>query len=158
MTAPLIALNDGNAIPSVGLGVFQTPPKETEQAVSAALEVGYRHIDTAAAYGHERLAGLRGNARPRAHPVDRGLEFRPRAPEHPDRCHGNRSRGQPDRIAPADDPGRATGSAQEAGHRDRGLEPAGSGPAARPSDDHWHRQCAWQDTSAGDYSLACADR
>jgi 2,5-diketo-D-gluconate reductase A len=57
MTAPLIALNDGNAIPSVGLGVFQTPPKETEQAVSAALEVGYRHIDTAAAYGNEREVG-----------------------------------------------------------------------------------------------------
>src|ERR1700686_2438396 len=57
MTAPLIALNDGNAMPSVGLGVFQTPPKETEQAVSAALEVGYRHIDTAAAYGNEREVG-----------------------------------------------------------------------------------------------------
>jgi 2,5-diketo-D-gluconate reductase A len=57
MTAPLIALNDGNAIPSVGLGVLQTPPKETEQAVSAALEVGYRHIDTAAAYGNEREVG-----------------------------------------------------------------------------------------------------
>jgi 2,5-diketo-D-gluconate reductase A len=57
MTAPLIALNDGNAIPSVGLGVFQTPPKEIEQAVSAALEVGYRHIDTAAAYGNEREVG-----------------------------------------------------------------------------------------------------
>jgi 2,5-diketo-D-gluconate reductase A len=57
MTAPLIALNDGNAIPSVGLGVFQTPPKETEQAVSAALEAGYRHIDTAAAYGNEREVG-----------------------------------------------------------------------------------------------------
>jgi 2,5-diketo-D-gluconate reductase A len=57
MTAPLIALNDGNAIPSVGLGVFQTPPKDTEQAVSAALGVGYRHIDTAAAYGNEREVG-----------------------------------------------------------------------------------------------------
>jgi 2,5-diketo-D-gluconate reductase A len=57
MTAPLIALNDGNAIPSVGLGVFQTPRKDTEQAVSAALEVGYRHIDTAAAYGNEREVG-----------------------------------------------------------------------------------------------------
>ncbi len=57
MTAPLIALNDGNAIPSVGLGVFKTPPKETEQAVSAALNVGYRHIDTASAYGNEREVG-----------------------------------------------------------------------------------------------------
>jgi 2,5-diketo-D-gluconate reductase A len=57
MTAPSIALNDGNAIPSVGLGVFQTPPKATEQAVSAALGAGYRHIDTAAAYGNEREVG-----------------------------------------------------------------------------------------------------
>ena len=57
MTAPLIALNDGNAIPSVGLGVLQTPPKATEQAVSAALEAGYRHIDTAAAYNNEREVG-----------------------------------------------------------------------------------------------------
>jgi len=57
MTAPSIALNDGNAIPSVGLGVFKTPPKETEQAVRAALEVGYRHIDTASMYGNEREVG-----------------------------------------------------------------------------------------------------
>jgi len=57
MTAPLITLNDGNAIPSVGLGVFQTPPEETEQAVSAALEAGYRHIDTASGYFNEREVG-----------------------------------------------------------------------------------------------------
>jgi 2,5-diketo-D-gluconate reductase A len=57
MTAPLIALNDGNAIPSVGLGVWQTPPQETEQAVSAALQAGYRHIDTAAGYDNEREVG-----------------------------------------------------------------------------------------------------
>jgi 2,5-diketo-D-gluconate reductase A len=54
MTAPMIPLNDGSAIPSVGLGVWQTPPKATEQAVTAALEAGYRHIDTAAAYDNER--------------------------------------------------------------------------------------------------------
>jgi 2,5-diketo-D-gluconate reductase A len=57
MTAPLIALNDGNAIPSVGLGVFQTPPKATEQAVGAALGAGYRHIDTASGYNNEREVG-----------------------------------------------------------------------------------------------------
>src|SRR6201997_5734571 len=57
MTPPLIALNDGNAIPSVGLGVFQTPPTDTEQAVSTALQAGYRHIDTAAMYGNERETG-----------------------------------------------------------------------------------------------------
>ena len=57
MTAPLITLNDGNAIPSLGLGVFQTPPDATEQAVSAALQAGYRHVDTAAIYGNEREVG-----------------------------------------------------------------------------------------------------
>ncbi|HZQ30666.1 MAG TPA: aldo/keto reductase [Mycobacterium sp.] len=58
MTAPVITLNDGNAIPSVGLGVWQTPPEATEQAVSAALAAGYRHIDTAAGYNNEREVGL----------------------------------------------------------------------------------------------------
>jgi 2,5-diketo-D-gluconate reductase A len=57
MAAPPVALNDGNAIPSVGLGVWQTPPKDTEQAVRAALDAGYRHIDTAAAYDNEREVG-----------------------------------------------------------------------------------------------------
>jgi 2,5-diketo-D-gluconate reductase A len=57
MTAPSIKLNDGNAIPCVGLGVYKTPPKETEQAVSAALSAGYRHIDTAALYKNEREVG-----------------------------------------------------------------------------------------------------
>ena len=49
-----ITLNNGVEIPTVGLGVFQTPPEETRDAVQAALEVGYRHIDTAAAYGNQR--------------------------------------------------------------------------------------------------------
>jgi 2,5-diketo-D-gluconate reductase A len=57
MTAPLVTLNDGNSIPAVGLGVFQVPPADTEQAVSAALRAGYRHIDTAAAYRNERETG-----------------------------------------------------------------------------------------------------
>jgi 2,5-diketo-D-gluconate reductase A len=57
MTAPLVTLNDGNSIPAVGLGVFQIPPADTEQAVSAALRAGYRHIDTAAAYRNERETG-----------------------------------------------------------------------------------------------------
>jgi 2,5-diketo-D-gluconate reductase A len=52
-----VALNDGNSIPAVGLGVFQVPPADTEQAVSAALRAGYRHIDTAAAYRNERETG-----------------------------------------------------------------------------------------------------
>jgi diketogulonate reductase-like aldo/keto reductase len=44
-------------MPALGLGVFQTPPDETRSATSAALEAGYRHIDTAAAYGNERQIG-----------------------------------------------------------------------------------------------------
>ena len=52
-----ITLNNGVEIPALGLGVFQTPPDETRSAVSAALEAGYRHIDTAAAYGNEREVG-----------------------------------------------------------------------------------------------------
>ena len=44
-------------MPALGLGVFQTPPDETRDAVRAALAAGYRHIDTAAAYGNERQVG-----------------------------------------------------------------------------------------------------
>src|ERR1700758_2101620 len=52
-----ITLNNGVEMPALGLGVFQTPPDETRAAVAAALDVGYRHIDTAAAYGNERQVG-----------------------------------------------------------------------------------------------------
>ena len=63
----LITLNNGVTMPSVGLGVYQTPPDETVAAVEAALELGYRHIDTAAAYGNEREVGegLRRSGVPR---------------------------------------------------------------------------------------------
>jgi diketogulonate reductase-like aldo/keto reductase len=44
-------------MPALGLGLFQTPPDETQAAVEAALATGYRHIDTAAAYGNEREVG-----------------------------------------------------------------------------------------------------
>jgi diketogulonate reductase-like aldo/keto reductase len=44
-------------MPALGLGVFQTPPDETRDAVRAALDAGYRHVDTAAAYGNEREVG-----------------------------------------------------------------------------------------------------
>ncbi|BCI52592.1 putative oxidoreductase [Mycolicibacterium litorale] len=57
MGAPSITLNDGNSVPQVGLGVWQTPPEETERAVAAALAAGYRHVDTAAAYGNEEQTG-----------------------------------------------------------------------------------------------------
>jgi diketogulonate reductase-like aldo/keto reductase len=52
-----LTLNNGVQMPAVGLGVFQTPPEETLAAVTAALDVGYRHVDTAAAYGNEREVG-----------------------------------------------------------------------------------------------------
>ena len=69
-----LTLNNGVTMPALGLGVFQTPPDETREAVAAALRSGYRHVDTAAAYGNERqvgeairrrrpgpVAGVRGN-------------------------------------------------------------------------------------------------
>jgi diketogulonate reductase-like aldo/keto reductase len=52
-----LTLNNGVDIPNIGLGVFQTPPEETVAAVAEALRVGYRHIDTAAAYGNETQVG-----------------------------------------------------------------------------------------------------
>ncbi|TDD60368.1 aldo/keto reductase [Kribbella antibiotica] len=52
-----LTLNNGVQMPALGLGVFQTPPEETRTAVTAALGVGYRHVDTAAAYGNEREVG-----------------------------------------------------------------------------------------------------
>ena len=56
-SVPMIELNDGRAIPQLGLGVFQIPPDETARAVAAALEIGYRHIDTAEGYRNERGVG-----------------------------------------------------------------------------------------------------
>ncbi|HKG17552.1 MAG TPA: aldo/keto reductase [Solirubrobacteraceae bacterium] len=52
-----VELPDGNAIPQVGFGVFQIPPDETADAVAHALRVGYRGVDTAAAYGNEAEVG-----------------------------------------------------------------------------------------------------
>jgi diketogulonate reductase-like aldo/keto reductase len=57
MTIPTFTLNNGVELPALGLGVFQTPPEETVAAVVSALQAGYRHIDTAAAYGNEREVG-----------------------------------------------------------------------------------------------------
>ena len=56
-TVPDITLNDGNTIPQLGFGVFQIKPKDTAKAVSEALEIGYRHIDTAEMYGNEKEVG-----------------------------------------------------------------------------------------------------
>ena len=57
MTVPTIALNDGHAIPQLGFGVFLVDPDGAERVVSDALEVGYRHIDTAAGYDNEEGVG-----------------------------------------------------------------------------------------------------
>jgi 2,5-diketo-D-gluconate reductase A len=54
---PNVTLNDGNTIPQLGFGVFQIEPKDTAEAVSEALRVGYRHIDTAEMYGNEKEVG-----------------------------------------------------------------------------------------------------
>ena len=54
---PTIQLRDGVHIPQLGFGVFQIEPDKTAAAVSTALEVGYRHIDTAEMYGNEKEVG-----------------------------------------------------------------------------------------------------
>ncbi|MDP7701732.1 aldo/keto reductase [Mycobacterium sp. TY815] len=56
-TVPSITLNDGKSIPQLGFGVFQIEPNQTAAAVRTALEVGYRHIDTAEMYGNEKEVG-----------------------------------------------------------------------------------------------------
>lgn len=52
-----LTLNNGVAIPQLGLGVFQVPPEDTQRIVEDALEAGYRHIDTAAGYRNEAGVG-----------------------------------------------------------------------------------------------------
>ncbi|MBI4898879.1 MAG: aldo/keto reductase [Actinobacteria bacterium] len=56
-SVPLIELNSGAKIPQLGLGVFQVDPSDTKRVVLDALEVGYRHIDTAAGYNNETAVG-----------------------------------------------------------------------------------------------------
>lgn len=53
MSVPQITMNNGVSIPQVGLGVFQVPEELTQPTVEKALELGYRHIDTAAGYYNE---------------------------------------------------------------------------------------------------------
>jgi diketogulonate reductase-like aldo/keto reductase len=54
---PTVRLNDGEEIPQLGFGVFQVPPADTAEAVTRALQAGYRHVDTAAAYRNEAAVG-----------------------------------------------------------------------------------------------------
>jgi 2,5-diketo-D-gluconate reductase A len=55
---PTLTLNNGVEIPQLGFGVFQIKPEDTVKATTSALEIGYRHIDTAQMYGNEREVGL----------------------------------------------------------------------------------------------------
>jgi len=66
-TIPDLTLNDGTTIPQLGFGVFQVPPEDTREAVTKALDVGYRHIDTAEMYGNEKGVGeaIRASGLPR---------------------------------------------------------------------------------------------
>jgi diketogulonate reductase-like aldo/keto reductase len=65
--APAVPLSSGALMPLLGLGVWRVPAGETEQAVRWALEAGYRHVDTAAAYGNEEGVGrgVRASGLPR---------------------------------------------------------------------------------------------
>jgi 2,5-diketo-D-gluconate reductase A len=54
---PKLTLNNAVELPTLGLGVFQSPPDETLTAIEAAIEYGYRLVDTAAAYSNEREVG-----------------------------------------------------------------------------------------------------
>src|SRR3954453_10906218 len=58
MTVPTLTLNNQTQIPQLGFGVFQVRPAETAEVVSQALQVGYRHIDTAQMYGNEQEVGV----------------------------------------------------------------------------------------------------
>ena len=68
---PMITLNDGHRIPQLGFGVYQVPPEDTAAKVRMALEIGYRHIDTAQMYANEKGVG----DGIRAAGVDRGEVF-----------------------------------------------------------------------------------
>jgi 2,5-diketo-D-gluconate reductase A len=57
LTIPRLTLHDGTEIPQLGFGVFQVPPQDTQDVVELALDAGYRHIDTAAAYRNETGVG-----------------------------------------------------------------------------------------------------
>jgi 2,5-diketo-D-gluconate reductase A len=70
-TVPSITLNDGNTIPQLGFGVFLIEPNDTSEAVEEALEIGYRHIDTAEMYANEKEVG----EAIRASGLDRGDVF-----------------------------------------------------------------------------------
>ena len=71
MTVPNVVLNNGIEIPQLGFGVWRVPSDQTQKVVETALEVGYRHIDTAKLYGNEDGVG----AAVRASGLDRDAVF-----------------------------------------------------------------------------------
>ena len=73
----VIKLQDGNVMPQLGLGVWQASNEEVITAIQKALEVGYRSIDTAAAYKNEEGVG---KALKNASVNREELERRPQAP------------------------------------------------------------------------------
>jgi 2,5-diketo-D-gluconate reductase A len=66
-TVPTFRLNDGTEVPQLGFDLFPVPPEETQHAVERALDAGYRHLDTAAAYRNEKeiAAALAASGLPR---------------------------------------------------------------------------------------------
>ena len=138
---PLLKLNNGVEMPALGFGVFQTPPDETVAAVEAALATGYRHIDTAAAYGNEREVGeaIRRSGLDRVGDLrrDQGLDHRLRLRPDAARLRQERrqARHRPDRPAdPAPGaagrvrahhrrlPGAGEAAGRRQGPRDRGQQ------------------------------------
>ncbi|WP_228493801.1 MULTISPECIES: aldo/keto reductase [unclassified Rathayibacter] len=67
MSVPLLPLNDGRAIPQIGLGVYKIGDAEASRVVASAIEAGYRHVDTATLYANERGVGegIRASGLPR---------------------------------------------------------------------------------------------
>ena len=159
MTVTSFTFNNGVEMPALGLGVFQTPPEETRAAVEAALSPGYRHIDTAAAYGNEREVGeaIRdsGVDRSRGLHRDQDLDQRLRLRRDAARLREERrqARGRPDRPAdPA--PGAAVGVRQDPGGVPRAGDAAGGrqGPRHRGQQLHGrppHRAAGEGDRRAG---------
>ncbi len=57
LPAPAVPLNNGTTVPQLGFGTYKVPPADTARLVRTALELGYRHVDTAEMYGNEREVG-----------------------------------------------------------------------------------------------------
>lgn len=90
-----VTLNNGIKMPKLGYGVYQTPPQDTKRCVLDAIDVGYRSIDTAQAYGNEEGVG-EARREPDRDPCLPAAETGQRIPEEvrlPDRILGPLCRG-----------------------------------------------------------------